>query len=62
MRGGQVVAKTGELALTAAQVHNLKSTILHRMGLDQERLTYRHMGRGFRLADFAGRMLDTMLA
>lgn len=32
------------------------------MGLDQERLTYRHMGRGFRLADFAGRMLDTMLA
>ena len=37
-------------------VHDLHATILHLMGLDHERLTYRYSGRDFRLTDVAGRV------
>ena len=36
-------------------VHDLHATILHLLGLDHERLTYRHAGRDFRLTDVRGR-------
>ncbi len=66
VRGGQVIGKTGELALEAVKNsvhgHDLQATILHRMGLDHERLTSRRMGRDFPLTDAAGRMVDKMLA
>ena len=65
-RGGQVVGSTDELALKVEEspvhVHDLQATILHLMGLDHERLTYRHMGRDFRLTDVSGRVVDDILA
>ena len=41
---------------------NWQSTILHLMGLDDERLTYRHSGRDFRLADVEGNVVKDILA
>ena len=43
-------------------VHDLHATLLHLMGLDHERLTYRHAGRDFRLTDVAGRVATDILA
>ena len=66
IKGGQVIGSTDELALKVEEspvhVHDLQATILHLMGLDHERLTYRHMGRDFRLTDVSGRVVDDMLA
>jgi hypothetical protein len=43
-------------------VHDLHATILHLMGLDHLRLTYRFQGRDFRLTDVAGKVVEKMLA
>lgn len=43
-------------------LHDFHATILHLMGLDHERLTYRHAGRDFRLTDVAGRVVRGILA
>ena len=43
-------------------VHDLHATMLHLMGLDHERLTYRYSGRDFRLTDVEGRVLQEILA
>ena len=43
-------------------VHDLHATILHLLGLDHERLTYRHAGRDFRLTDVAGRVATDIIA
>ena len=66
VRGGQVVGKTDELGLGIEEhpvhVHDLQATILHALGLDHERLTYRHMGRDFRLTDIGGTVISRALA
>ncbi|HZN39584.1 MAG TPA: DUF1501 domain-containing protein [Planctomycetota bacterium] len=43
-------------------VHDLHATILHLLGLDHERLTYRHAGRDFRLTDVEGKVARAILA
>jgi hypothetical protein len=43
-------------------VHDYHATILHLMGLDHERLTYRYAGRDFRLTDVAGTVVKGILA
>ena len=43
-------------------VHDMHATLLHLMGLDHERLTYRHAGRDFRLTDVAGKVAKKILA
>ena len=43
-------------------VHDLQATILHLMGLDHTRLTFRSQGRDFRLTDVAGKVVDKLLA
>ncbi|MEY2982274.1 MAG: hypothetical protein RL562_2501, partial [Planctomycetota bacterium] len=43
-------------------VHDLHATILHLMGVDHERLTYRFQGRRYRLTDVHGRVVDSLLA
>ena len=43
-------------------VHDLHATVLHLMGLDHERLTYRYSGRDFRLTDVHGRVFREILA
>jgi hypothetical protein len=43
-------------------IHDLHATILYLLGLDHERLTYRHAGRDFRLTDVHGRVVNDILA
>ena len=43
-------------------IHDLHATILHLLGIDHERLTFRHAGRDFRLTDVAGRVVSEILA
>ena len=43
-------------------VHDLNATIMHLLGIDHERLTYRHQGRDFRLTDIHGRVVRPLLA
>jgi hypothetical protein len=43
-------------------VHDLHATILHLLGLDHERLTYRYGGRDFRLTDVEGSVVDQIFA
>ena len=42
-------------------VHDLQATILHLLGLDHERLTYKHQGRNYRLTDVHGRVVHQLL-
>jgi hypothetical protein len=43
-------------------VHDLHATILHLMGIDHEKLTYRYSGRDFRLTDVYGKVVRDLLA
>jgi hypothetical protein len=43
-------------------VHDLNATVLHQLGLDHERLTYKYQGREFRLTDVHGRVVREILA
>ncbi|MBC8352805.1 MAG: DUF1501 domain-containing protein [Planctomycetes bacterium] len=66
IRGGMVFGSSDELGDRVAEnevsVHDLQATILHLLGLDHERLTYRHAGRDFRLTDVHGRVVREILA
>ena len=66
LRGGQVVGKTDDLCLNVVEdpvhVHDLQATVLHLLGFDHEQLTYRHMGRDFRLTDVSGQVVEKLLA
>jgi hypothetical protein len=65
-RGGVVHGKSDELASTVAEnqvhVHDFHATILHLLGLDHTKLTYRHAGRDFRLTDVYGTVVRDILA
>jgi hypothetical protein len=66
IKGGTVYGSTDEFGFAAqdrpVSVHDLHATILHLMGLDHERLTYRYSGRDFRLTDVSGEILRDVLA
>ena len=66
IKGGQVVGKTDDLGLNVAEdkvhIHDLQATILHCLGFDHTRLTYRHMGRDFRLTDVGGQVAKKLLS
>jgi hypothetical protein len=66
MKGGTVVGKTDELGFNVIEdkvhVHDLQATILNRLGFDHTKLTYKYMGRDFRLTDVEGRVVEKMLA
>ena len=47
---------------TSHQFHDLHATILHLLGLDHERLTYRYAGRDFRLTDVKGNAVKEIFA
>jgi hypothetical protein len=62
---GFVFGQTDELGYNIAEdpvdVHDLHATILHQMGIDHTKLTYRFQGRDFRLTDVAGNVIDQLL-
>ena len=66
IKGGQIIGKTDELGFFITEdkvhVHDLQATILHTLGFDHTKLTYRHMGRDFRLTDIHGNVVKKMLA
>ncbi|MCA8956208.1 MAG: DUF1501 domain-containing protein, partial [Planctomycetes bacterium] len=66
VRGGTVYGATDEYGYKAVEgrttIHDLHATMLHLLGLDHERLTYRFSGRDIRLTDVAGEVIRAVLA
>ncbi len=66
VRGGMAYGATDEFGFAAIEnkmhVHDLHATLLHLMGIDHEKLTYRYSGRDFRLTDVHGRVVTDILA
>lgn len=66
IRAGQTLGKTDEIGYSAIEdrvhMHDLQATILHLLGLDHKRLTYRFQGRDFRLTDVHGEVVEKLLA
>ncbi|MEC9091571.1 MAG: DUF1501 domain-containing protein [Planctomycetota bacterium] len=65
VKAGIEYGQTDELGFTAAEnpvhVHDLHATVLHLMGLDHQKLTFRFMGRDFRLTDVHGQVVNALL-
>ncbi len=65
-RGGMSYGSTDEIGATVAEngvhVHDFHATILHLLGIDHTRLTYRHGGRDYRLTDVHGRVVSDLIA
>jgi len=61
IKGGQVVGATDDIGLRAVQdpyhFRDIHTTILHQLGLDQEQLTYPHLGRKERLTSVLGKVI-----
>ncbi|MBX3277546.1 MAG: DUF1501 domain-containing protein [Acidobacteria bacterium] len=66
IKPGQTIGETDDLGFNVARdrihVHDLHATILHLLGFDHEKLTYRFQGRDFRLTDVHGSVVDELLA
>ncbi|MCC2672140.1 MAG: hypothetical protein K0Q72_4612, partial [Armatimonadetes bacterium] len=66
VKPGTTYGGTDELGFNAVEnpvhIHDLQATILHLLGLDHERLTYRYAGRDFRLTDVHGKVVKDILA
>ncbi|MBX3421250.1 MAG: DUF1501 domain-containing protein [Pirellulaceae bacterium] len=64
-RPGVTHGQTDEFGFEAIQgkvhMHDLHATLLHQLGLDHTRLTYRHAGRDYRLTDVHGRVVDKII-
>ena len=66
VKPGMVYGKSDDYGATVAEnlvhVHDFHATILHLLGLNHEKLTFRHAGRDFRLTDVAGKVVKAILA
>jgi hypothetical protein len=68
IRGGQTLGSTDELGFyptdpqDSYHVHDLQATILHLLGLDHLKLTFKFQGRDFRLTDVAGKVIERLIA
>jgi len=66
VKGGSVYGATDEFGFAAVEnpvhVHDLHATILHLLGLNHEKLTYRYAGRDFRLTDVYGHVVRELVA
>ncbi len=65
IKGGMTYGSTDQFGFAAVDkkvhIHDLHATILHLMGIDHEKLTYRYSGRDFRLTDVAGNVVKDIL-
>lgn len=65
-RPGHVHGATDEIGKytveSPVEVHDLHATVLHQLGIDHERLTYRHAGRDFRLTDVHGNIIRDLIS
>jgi hypothetical protein len=66
VKGGFDYGSSDELGFSVAEnpvhVHDLQATILHQLGFDHEKLTYRFQGRDYRLTDVHGKVVKDLLA
>ena len=66
VKGGQRVGATDETGARAVEnkchQHDLHATILHLLGLDHQRLSYRYGGRDYTLTDIHGRIVKEVMA
>jgi len=66
LRGGMTYGETDEMGMSAVEnivnIHDIHATILHQLGMDHERLTYRFGGRDMRLTDVHGHVITPLLA
>ncbi|MFO0867839.1 MAG: DUF1501 domain-containing protein [Pirellulales bacterium] len=66
VRGGMIYGRSDEHGVAVAEnrvhVHDFHATILHLLGLDHQRLTFRHAGRDYRLTDVAGEVVRPILS
>lgn len=66
VRGGLTYGSTDDFGYApvenAVHMHDLHATVLHALGLDHKRLTYRHAGRDFRLTDVYGNVVHDLFA
>ena len=66
VKGGIAHGKSDEHGILPAEgkvhTHDLHATMLHLLGIDHEKLTYRHAGRDYRLTDVAGEVVKPILA
>ena len=66
IKGGTIYGATDDFGFKAVDkpvhVHDLHATILHLMGIDHTKLTYRYSGRDFRLTDVSGTVIADILA
>ena len=66
IKGGMIHGATDEFGYSAVEkpmhVHDLHATLLHCMGIDHEKLTFRYSGRDFRLTDVSGVVVKEILA
>ncbi len=66
IRGGMTYGKTDDYSVNVAEqgvhVHDLHATILHLLGIDHERMTYKFQGRDYRLTDVHGKVVAPILA
>ena len=66
IRGGMTYGETDEMGMSAVvhplDIHDVHATILHQLGVNHERLTYRFGGRDTRLTDVHGRVLHDIIA
>jgi hypothetical protein len=66
VKPGLTLGKTDDLCMKIVEdqvdIHDLHATMLHCLGLNHQRLTYRYQGRDFRLTDVAGKVVEKMLA
>ena len=66
MKAGMVYGATDEFGFKAVEkqvsIHDLHATVLHLLGLDHEKLTYRYAGRDFRLTDVYGNVARDVIA
>jgi hypothetical protein len=66
VKGGTVYGATDEFGAKAVKdpvhIHDLHATVLHLLGFDHTRLTYRYNGRDFRLTDNFGEVVKGILA
>jgi uncharacterized protein (DUF1501 family) len=65
IKGGRVIGKTDELCFHIEEdpihVHDLQATLLNQLRFDHKRLTYRYMGRDFRLTDVEGNVVQKLI-
>ncbi len=66
VKPGMSYGKTDDYSYNVVEdkvhIHDLQATMMHLLGIDHERLTYRHQGRRYRLTDVHGEVVKAILA